>query len=278
MYFFKKYKDRMIVALVAVILLIIIGLTNSDRLGLTSGEKLLGNLLTPLNKVTSSIGNRVSGFFSNIGNVWTLMEENEEQKILIAKLEEENRKMEDIIGKSDFLRMERALIENASLNFKSAAIIAKEPGNWYDRFIIDKGLNDGLEKGDTVVQGVEVEKNLVQKGLVGRISDLGDNWAKVTSIIDELNTVSFKISRTQDGGVLSGSVHNEVSGYLFDSKADVIVGDKVFTSGLGGIFEKDIYIGEVEEVVYIEEELMKRIVVKPAIDFKKLYDVFIIID
>lgn len=268
----------MIVTLVAVILLIIIGLTNSDRLGLTSGENMIGNVLAPLNKVTSSIGNRVSGFFSNIGNVWKLMEENEEQKILIAKLEEENRIMEDIIGKSDFLRRERALIENASLNFISGTIIAKEPGNWYDRFIIDRGLNDGLKKGDTVVQGVEIEKNLVQKGLVGRISDVGDNWAKVTSIIDELNTVSFKITRTQDGGVLSGSVHNEVSGYLFDSKADVIVGDKVFTSGLGGVFEKDIYIGEVEEVVYVEEELMKRIVVKPAIDFKKLYDVFIIID
>ena len=138
-----------------------------------------------------------------------------------------------------------------------------------------------MKNGDTIVAGFEVEQNLVQEGIVGRVVDVGDNWAKVITIIDEINKISFKNIRTQDGGILNGSIldgniDGVISGYLFDSKSDVIVGDKLYTSGLGGTFIKDIYIGEVEEVIDDEEDLVKKIIVKPAINFKKLQRVLII--
>lgn len=273
---FKKYKDRMIVTTVAIILIVIIGMTSSERIKITGFEKAIGNIISPVEKLFFNVGKSVSNIFGTIGNIGKFKEENEQLKKKIALLEEENRKYEDIIGKTDFLRNEARLKEKTSYKLIDAQVVGKEPGNWFDRFIIDKGLNDGIKKGDTVIQGVEVNKSLIQEGVVGRITDVGDNWAKVSSIVDESSNISFRVTRTQDGGILSGSVDNKLSGYFFDNKADVKKGDKLFTSGLGESYVKDLYIGEVKEVVKKEEDLMKRVVVAPAVNFKKIYRVHVI--
>jgi len=278
MLFFKKYKNRMIVALIAIILIVIIGVTSSERLKLTVFERYIGNVFSPVQKVVYSIGRNVSDFFVSIKDLFSLKEENEELKLKISELEETIRRYEDIIGKSEYLINEKKLLESTSYNLIPAQVTGKEPGNWFNRFTIDKGLKDGVEKGDTVIQAVEVDGGIVQEGVVGRIIDVGDNWAKVISIIDESNNISFKVIRTQDGGILSGNIDGNLSGYLFDSKADIMKGDKLLSSGLGGIYVNDLYIGEITNVIKEDEDLAKKIEVKPAVDFKKIYKVFIIID
>ncbi|MCF6460591.1 rod shape-determining protein MreC [Clostridium sp. Cult3] len=278
MFFLRKYKNRMIVTIVAIILIIIIGITSTERMSLTKIEKVFGNIFAPVEKFFYNIGKKTSDFFMSIKNIGNLKEENEELKIKIVELEEQNRSYEDLIGKSEYLKNEAELMKNTRYKLISAQIIGKEPGNWFDRFMIDKGLKDGIKKGDTVIQAVETDGNIVQEGIVGRVIEVGDNWAKVISIIDENSKISFKVIRTQDGGVISGSVDGKLSGYLFDTKADVMKGDKLFTSGLGGIFVKDLYIGEIKDVVKKDEDLMKNIYIEPSVDFKKLYKVFIISD
>ncbi|MSU02861.1 rod shape-determining protein MreC [Tissierella pigra] len=276
MSFFNRNKERMMVTAVAIILIVIIGVTSTERMALSKVEKIIGNILTPIGKVSNSIGKGVSDFFEGVKNIGKLKEENESLKKQISKLEEENRNYLNIIGKTDYLKNEAKVLEKTSFNLISAQIIGKEPGSWFDRFTIDKGIKDGIKKGSTVVQGVEVEQNIIVEGVVGRVVDVGDNWSKIVSIIDEVNSISFVNLRTQDGGVVSGSIDGQISGFLYDNKSDVIKGDKLFTSGLGGVFAKDIYIGEVDEVIDAEEELMKKITVKPAVNFKKLYKVFVI--
>jgi rod shape-determining protein MreC len=278
MYFFRKYKDRMIVIGVAIILILIIGFTNKERLNLTKFEKTFGNLLSPISKASFNIKTSVTNFFINIKQVSTLKDDNTELEKRVLELESENRDLQNVIGMSDYLKNEARLLQVSKHNFIQAQIISKEPGNWYNRFLIDKGSDHGVKKGDTIVTGFEVEQNLVQEGIVGRVVDVGPKWAKVITIIDEINKISFKNIRTQDGGILNGDMDGVISGYLFDSKSDVIVGDKLYTSGLGLSFVKDIYIGEVEEVIDDEEDLMKRIIIKPAINFKRLQRVLIISD
>ena len=278
MSFFRRNRERMMVAFVAIILIILIGVTSTERMALTKFERILGNLLRPIGKVSINISENISDFFSNIKNIANLKEENEMLKERISLLEEENRNYLNIIGKTDYLRNEVRLLENTKYNLIEAQVTGKEPGIWFSRFTIDKGLQDGVDKGNTVVQGVQIDQNTVIEGIVGRVIDVGDNWAKVVSIVDEDSRIAFKILRTQDGGIISGSINGKITGYLFDDKADVIKGDKLFTSGLGGAFTQDIYIGEIESVISDEKELMKTIEIKPAIDFKKLYKVFIISD
>lgn len=278
MSFFRKYKNRMIVALVAIILIIIVGVTASRRENMTKGENILGNIITPLQKIFFNIREGVFGFVDSLSNIGNLREENEQLKLKVAELEEKNRMYENIIGKSEYLLREKELMESTNYNLIPAEVIGKEPGNWFNRFVIDKGQKDGVNKGDIVIQGVEVGKEVIREGVVGRIIEVGDNWAKVISIIDENSDISFKVIRTQDGGILSGSVEGKLNGYLFDTNADVIKGDKLFTSGLGGVYNADLYIGEVINVIKEDEDLMKKIEVDPAVDFKKIYKVFIISD
>lgn len=216
--------------------------------------------------------------FGSIKDIGSLREENENLKLKIAEMEEKNRAYEDLIGKSEYLKNEKELMENTIYNLINAQVIGKEPGNWFDRFTIDKGSKDGIKKGDTVIQAIETDEGIIQEGIVGRIAEVGDNWSKVVSVIDENSKISFKVIRTQDGGMISGSVDGRLSGYLFDNKADIMKGDKLFSSGLGGIYMKDLYIGEITDVIKKDESLTKQIEIEPAVDFKKLYKVFIITD
>lgn len=276
MFFFKKYKSRMMVTAVAIILIIIIGMTSGDRTSLTKIERHIGNALVPVERFFYKISRKVSGFFTSIKDIGNLREENEKLKIQISELEEKNRNYENLIGKSETLKKEAELLKTTEYKLISAEVIGREPGNWFDRFTIDKGTNDGVKKGDTVIQAVESESNIIQEGVVGRVIEVGDNFSKVISIFDENSRIAFTIIRTQDGGVISGTMDDKLTGYLFDTKADIMKGDKLFTSGLGGKYVKNIYIGEITDVVKKDEDLMKSIYIEPAIDFKKLHKVFII--
>jgi rod shape-determining protein MreC len=276
MYFFKKYKEKIFVILIAIILIVTIGLTSRRSEPMSKFESLLGGILTPLNKVTNSLMKGISGVVTSVNDTINAKEENEILKIEIEKLESENRDLRNIIGKSEYLIKEEKLLETTKYNLVKAEVIGREPGNWFDVFTIDKGKNDGLEIGDTVIEAVEIDNNVYQEGLVGRIVDTGDNWAKVVSITNEKNSVAFKIIRTQDGGIISGSSDNIIEGLLFDYETDVIIGDLVYTSGLGEVYKKDIFIGEVIDIINYQEELSKKIVINPAVNFKKLYNVYVI--
>ncbi|MDY0234685.1 MAG: rod shape-determining protein MreC [Gudongella sp.] len=276
MYFFRKYKERMIVTLVAIILLIIIGITNNNRESMTFFEKSVGSILSPITNASSWVTHGIGSSFNSIKDTFEAKSENKLLKENIKILESENRDLNNIIGKTDYLKKEQEMLKNSNYSFIKASVSAKEPGNWYDKFTIDKGSADGIAKDDTVIAAIEVENNIYQEGLVGKVLDVGTNWAKVATIIDELNSVSFKIIRTGDGGVVSGTLDSSLEGFLYDFGSDVIVGDKLYTSGLGEVYLKDLYLGEVSEVLINQEELTKRIIIKPAIDFKKIYNVYII--
>lgn len=278
MSFFNRNKNTITVAMITVVLIVMIGMTSSKRMSLTKIEIFTGNMLTPVGKLTIQISENVSKFFIGIKNIPSIKRENNKLLEEIIKLEKENREYEDIIGKKDFLRRENELSKVTDFNLLESQITGKEPGNWFDRFTIDKGSKDGVKKGDTVVQAIEIEQGIIVEGIVGRVADVSPNWSKIVTVIDELSRLSFKIIRTQDGGILSGGLDSEITGYLFDNKSDIIKGDEIMTSGIGGIYNKDIYVGEVSEVTSDDNQLIKEILVKPAIDFKKIYKVYIILD
>ncbi len=278
MYFFKKHKNRILVSLVVIVLIVIIGTTNKKNYKVSEAENLFASIISPINGFFYSIGNKISYSFENIGNFFNEASDKEKLEIEILKLKDENRELQNIIGKSEFLKAEKELLETTDLNLIPAQVTSKEPGNWYNKFKINKGKKDGIEKGTIIIQGIKSDDKLIQEGLVGRVIKVGDNWATVASMIDEQASVSFKSIRTQDGGMINGSIDSDIEGYLFDRNADVVAGDELYTSGLGQGYREDLYIGEIEEVILLEEELMKKIVVKPAIDFKKIYKVFAIIE
>ncbi|WP_026893750.1 rod shape-determining protein MreC [Clostridiisalibacter paucivorans] len=275
---FKKYGSKMIVTGVAIILLVIIGISSHNRGKTFFIENKFVNIITPIQKVVYNFGESISNNIESLRNLGNLKEENERLKKEIVSLKENNRILDNVVSKYDFLENEAVLKKNSNYTFVDAQVTAKDSGNWFNNFVIDKGANDGIKKDDVVVQGVKIDGNIVKEGLVGRVIEVGDNWSKVLSIIDIRSNISFKVIRTQDNGVVSGEMDNQMEGFLFDEKADIVKGDKLVTSGLGEVFIPDMYIGVVSKIEKKNDELIKNIIVEPAIDFKKINDVFVIIN
>jgi rod shape-determining protein MreC len=262
----------MIVTTVAIIIIIIMGVTYGGREHITFAENKAGNIVTPAQKFLFIGSNFINELIEPLTNIWNM---NKENKLL----KEENRKLQNKIIELTLSRQEKKDLENLreALNYTSSNdiqnyvtsnVIAKDPGNWYNMFIVDAGLNDGITKNSAVING---------DGLIGLVYEVGDTWAKVISIIDNKSRVSFETLDVENDniGMINGKGTAYLSGYLIDPQAKVYVGDKIITSGLG-LYPKGILIGIIKDVIIKKDELLKSIVVEPSVNFKNIDRVLII--
>ncbi|KXG77064.1 rod shape-determining protein MreC [Thermotalea metallivorans] len=262
----------MIVTAVTIILIILMGISLGGRMKVTAPENMVGNMFTPIQKIFYKAGQGIENTIGPIFRFRAIDKENKKLREEIEKLQkeviqykltaDELEELRNLSGALDYTR------NYDYFKYTSASVSAKDPGNWYNIFTIDKGSSDGIQKDSTVLNG---------SGLVGKVFEVGDHWAKVITIIDNKSSVSFEILRNNAYmGVIRGSVKADLSGYLIDPQAEVLVGDKLITSGLS-TYPKGILIGEVKEVVKKKDELLKTIIVEPAVNFKKIDKVLVIL-
>lgn len=276
MNFFKKNKGKLGIGLVFLAILAMIVSTASGRSGMTKAEDVAGGALSPISGFFYNIKDKISTGAGSIGDIFTLREENKKLEAENIKLKDSMLEYEEVIGKSDYLKNEYELSQNSKYEFLVAKVTAKDPGNWFEKFTVNKGSSDGLKKGDPVILGVEIDNELVVEGLVGNITEVGENWAKVTSIVDVSNNVSFSVVRNRDGGIVKGNLEGGLDGYMFDTDTTVTKGDRIVTSGMGGVYQEGIYVGEVGEVKKNANDLLTHITVDPGINFSKIHEVFVI--
>ena len=155
-----------------------------------------------------------------------------------------------------------------------ARIIAKESGNWFQLFTIDKGSNDGIQKDMNVISG---------GGLVGIVTEVGPNWATVRSIIDDNSNVSAMVSTTSDQCIIAGDLRLIDEGSLnlvklTDADNKVHVGDKVVTSYISEKFLPGILIGYISELNNDANNLTKSGYITPVVDFRHLQEVLVILE
>ena len=154
----------------------------------------------------------------------------------------------------------------------AASIISKDPGNWYDTFIINRGSNDGVRVNNNVIAG---------KGLVGIVTDVGPDWATVRSIIDDSSNVSAMTVSTMDTCVVEGDLELADEGklrfeQLYDVENKVTVGERVVTSNISENYLEGIFIGYVSEVEQDSNNLTKNGYIVTPVDFSHLKEVFVI--
>lgn len=256
----------------AAILIIVIGLTMGGRSRVTSLENVLGALITPVQLVLHGAGNAVGDRVSPLVDVWSYEAQNAELKAENEKLREELIKATLTSQELNNLADLRASLNYAKSqninNYVTSDIIAKDPGNWYNLFVINAGSKQGILKNSTVLCG---------EGLVGLVYEVGDDWSKVIGIIDNKSAVGFEIMDIQNNfdGRVVGNLDGTLKGYLYDPQAVVHTGQKIITSGLG-IYPRGILIGEIREVIVNKDSLLKEIVVEPEVNFLKLERVFVI--
>lgn len=262
----------MIVTIVTIIIIIIMGITIGGRTRISTPENIIGKAITPIQRFFYVGGQFVDNSITSLFKFRSISKENKELK---KEVEELNKRLIDQRLQENELQELRNLKEalnyvkdNGFNNYLTASVTGLDTGNWFSMFTINVGRNQGVVKDSTVVNG---------EGLVGKVYEVGENWSKVVSIIDNKSSVSFEVLRNDKFiGVIRGSINSELTGYLIDPQAEILSGDKLITTGLS-IYPEGILIGEVDEVFKNEDELLLNITVNPVVNFKKLDKVFVII-
>ncbi len=257
-------------------LMFIIGFTSGGRNSVTIIERVVGGFFTPIISVVSKGVNTVTDTVEKIINVPDIITENDRLNAEMLVLQDENRKLNDIIARSDYLKNEFDLQSKTEFNVVKANIAGKS-NDRNDKYLIDKGRLDGINVDNTVIVGIKSSENLVVEGLVGKVHEVGDNWAKITLIIEDGNSIAFTNIRTQDGGVLNYTNGSIIEGYMYNNQSDIIADDRLYTSGLGQTYAPRIYIGRISNVISDEQNMKKSISLIPAVDFEKLSSVMVIV-
>lgn len=258
-----------------IILVSLVSLLNASSQGvqwISRAKNVVIKPFKPLHHSILTVFHRSRTSVETIFNYDKIRDENQELKQKVAELQSQLIKLKEIQLENQRLReilnfKERYL----KYSLEGARVVGRNPSNWFEEIIIDKGKENGVTVNMAVVTA---------DGLVGHITEIGDDWAKVQLIIDPNSAVSGMIQRTRDNGVIKGVFEPENRGlckmvYL-SPEANIVPGDTVISSGLGGIFPKGLMIGEVVEVERDQNQLLKYSLLKPSVDFQRLEEVFII--
>ena len=261
----------MVIAIIGLIALIVY--TETGKKKALAVENALGQVLAPMQKGLYSASTYVYNVFAGVGERHNMKKEYEELKERVAELEQELYRLEELEKHNERLKdLVMFTEENKEIVVTGANVIAKNPGSWFNNITIDKGAKHGVSVNMAIV---------TNHGLVGRVIEVADNWSKVRTIVDAKSAVSGIVQRNRDNGLLKGN--NSLGSedgicrmiYLPED-SNVAPGDKVLTSGLGEIFPKGIYVGEVVEVIKDKRDLYKTAIVKPGVDFQRLEEVLVI--
>lgn len=233
-----------------------------------------GYVVVPFQRGISSVGGWFSTRAEELSQIRNLLSENESLKQQVAELTAENIQLQQEKYELNTLQALYEIDEQyAGYDKTGARIIARDSGNWYQSFTIDKGSDDGIA----------VDMNVMAEGgLVGRVIAVGPNWAKVVSIISDNNNVSGKILSTGDNLIVSGDLELMQQGVirfsqLLDSADAVAEGDKIVTSSISDKYLPGILIGYVSEISLDSNKLTKSGTVIPAVDFEHLEEVLVIL-
>lgn len=256
--------------LLALVLIFVLTMVSSERVGSVSGgvSKGMSYISKPFTAVTRTIRDTVSGIFS-----YKQLQER------IKELEDENEKLErDLVSASlsknelEELRELSKLLDydytEKDFDVVTADITSFDGSSWTNIFTIDRGSEAGIKEGAVVISG---------DGLIGKISEVGEGWAQVVSIIDDGSKVSFMVARDRKLlGVVEGNMQGEITGYMLKGDANVAEGDIIITSGMG-TYPEGLEIGNIKSVTYNSDTLLKEITVEPAVDFRSLKKVSVIL-
>ena len=234
-----------------------------------------GYVVVPFEEGISSAGSYLHSRYEELGQMRDLLAENENLKQQIDALTIENTGLQqdryELTNLRELYKLDSQYDEYEKIG---ARIIARDPGNWFYSFVINKGEDDGLAVDMNVMAG---------SGLVGRIVDTGPHWAKVKAIIADDSNVSAMVLSSSDNMIVSGDLKLYASGVisfeqLVDSADVVVEGDKIVTSNISDKYLPGILIGYISTINRDSNNLTKSGYITPAVDFEHLEVVLVILE
>lgn len=267
----KDRKSTVVGITITVLILIFLVIVSNLKIDKISQ---IGNPFTSfVNTIQNGIvylKNKIAGNDSFFINIDEMKKENEELKNKNKQLEESLRELEIVKAENATLKEYVNLTDKyGEYSTHPADVIQLDISNYTKTIIINVGKKDGIDVNMPVIS---------DKGLVGHVISVTDNTAKVQTIIDTASTVTCTISTTRDSIVSRGVIdsNNELKASFIPTEASVLEGDKVETSGIGGIYPKGIHIGTIKKVVNTKNITNRYAIIETAVDFSKLETVLVI--
>ena len=258
------------IILTVILLIILVITTNIDYDKFFHIENMASKIITPVQNALTYLKNKIEGNNDFFIQIEELKKQNEELKAKNDELELSIRQMELVKSENNTLKEYMNIVEKYS-NYEivPAYVIDKDIRNYNSNITINIGKNDGIEKNMTVI---------CENGLVGHVISYTDTTAKVEVIIDTASTVSGIITNNREAIICKGMLEhaNSLKVTFIPTDAQISVGDKVETSGIGGIYPKGIIIGEITEIIDTQNITDRYAIVKSSVDFTKLENVGVI--
>lgn len=234
----------------------------------------IGLITTPIQKISTSISNHASQVTQTKKTTQELEAELTEKKEEIKRLRSVLIDYYDIKKENaQFAKYYDLKQQDPSLKFLPGSVIGRDPNEDFYNFTIDQGSLSGVSVNDPV---------MTDNGLIGWVYSVGANFSKVKTILSPDTKVGAIDKVTGDSGVITGSIKladNNLTKMAFIQSGNTMQpGDILVTSGLSGMYPKNLKIGEVKEITHDEYDASLYAVVKPYEDVRKVKDVFVVID
>lgn len=271
-FFFRSRQFKIILAIFCVVAL------------LTASFAFIGKRMSPQTDIASTIATPFKTFFSNVsdmfGNMFNnynsgreLSLENSELQGEIDSLRQQLADYEEVKHQNEFYKDYLGIKEkNPDFVFSDAVIIARDNDDPFCSFTLNKGSSSDISKYDPVI---------TDAGIVGYVSEVGLTSCKVTTILSPEITLGALDNRTNDSGIINGTLSFAQNGYCrfsnLSRSCTVAVGDYVITSG-EGIFPEGLLVGSVNNIGVDETNNSIYAEVKPFAQISELRQVMVITD
>lgn len=229
--------------------------------------------VVPMQKGINTIGMWMEDLTKNLETLQEVKKENDELQKKVDNLTIENNRLQQERYELERLQ-ELYQLDQSYADYKKigAHVTANDSGNWFSSFTIDKGKKDGIKPDMNVMAGT---------GLVGIVTEVGPNWARVRSIIDDASNVSALVLSTSDKCIVKGDLTLMNDGkirfeQLPNNESVIKEGEQVVTSHISSKYLQGILIGYISEITTDSNNLTRSGYITPAADFQHLQEVLVI--
>ena len=270
----ESKRSKYILIGLTVFCILLIGISSIGDGFLSPLRSGVGYVLTPIQSGVNKVGAAVYEKISNFSSLQEAQDENKRLRDQIEALAEDNNRLQQERFELERLRSLYDLDQEYMEYHKvGARVIAKNSGEWFQVFRIDKGANDGIRKDMNVIAG---------GGLVGIVTDVGANYATVRAIIDNSSEVYGMAMQSGSNCVVEGDLTLYKEGRLrlthIPQDGDIKEGDRIVTSNISSVFLPGLLIGYASDITVDGNRVTKSGYLIPVAQFDTLQEVLVITD
>lgn len=267
---FQPYRRKRSYALAIVIILLALFISWSGFHNLSGIRSFFQAVIYPFQFATVFVWKGVTGIPGSIANLRHLSEENADLKRRIDNVRPKLLALGEIKKENKRLKAALEFKQNNPhfYNLLVAQVVGRAPSPWFSILEINQGSLSKVKKGMPVI---------AQKGIVGQVIEVSRYSAKVMLLTNPESTIAAVDARSRDMGVVAGTSSNRVFMKYVGTGEDIRTGDQVVTAQISTVYPPGLPIGQVIHASKREHDLFYRIEIKPAVDFSKIEEVFVIL-